>query len=48
MTSDGVPVRGCGLRTAIFLQGRPNVLIEEFYKKLTKLLDIAKLELDIL
>ncbi len=43
-TTDGLPKYSCGLKTSIFLSGRPSLRIEEFLSKLKKLLEIAKLE----
>ncbi len=48
ITNDGRQIRGAGLRTAVFLQGRPQILIEDFHFKLVRILEVAKLELEVL
>lgn len=46
LDTEGRKIRGCGLRTAIFLQGRPNVVLEDFHAKLTKVLCCATLDFE--
>ena len=43
LKSNGEESRGCGLSTALFLQGRPNVPIEDFHKKLESIIQVAGL-----
>jgi hypothetical protein len=48
LDTSGKKVRGCGLRTEVFLQGKPNVLLEDFHLKLQKILGIATLDFETL
>jgi len=41
--NNGEEIRGCGLSTALFLQGRPHVPIEDFHNKLQSIIEIAGL-----
>jgi hypothetical protein len=45
---DGSLIRGCGLNTFSFLEGKPTVLLEEFSEKLQLILRDAKVEFEVL
>ena len=48
LDTSGKKVRGCGLRSAVFLQGKPNILLEDFHAKLQKILGVATLDFETL
>jgi hypothetical protein len=46
--TDGTTIRGCGLYTSMFLEGRPKVLIEDFHEKLQTMLSVGQIQQDVL